>query len=443
MTRRSSRTSKVPHGRLSRLAHIGAAATTAATSSLSLRAAKLWGQRVPEGWITPRGARSLARRLSRLRGAAMKLGQMLSIESESLVPPEIAEALSVLRAAADAMPESQVRDVLVRNLGPDWERHFTTFDFEPMAAASIGQVHRATTRTGDDVVLKIQYPGVRASIDSDVDNLAALLKVGRILPGRIAFDDIVQETKRQLHREADYRHEAQNTRHYRQIFGHLPGLEVPAVHDPLCTGEVLTTGYVSGRSLLDAVHDQDQATRNAVAERLLALTSSELLVHRFMQTDPNPANFLYRPEDDTLVLVDFGACDTIRPAVAAGYAEMTTAVIAHDRQRLERSLERLGFLTRDDPRPLREDLIDFVELSSEPLRTRDPYDFGGSDLPERARVAGFDLAFTHRTVRTPPADTLFVQRKLGGVFLLASRMKARVACGPMLEGVLAEPAALG
>ncbi|MEO0815063.1 MAG: AarF/ABC1/UbiB kinase family protein [Myxococcota bacterium] len=262
------RTSAVPKGRLERLAHIGAAATSAALSNASLRAKRLLGGDEIEGVLTVPGARKLAKRLSRLRGAAMKLGQMASISSDSMIPPEIAEALSVLRAAADAMPEHQVRDQLVRNLGPDWESHFEHFEMEPMASASIGQVHRARTTDGEEVVLKVQYPGVRASIDSDVDNLASLLKLWRYLPGNIEFDGVIEETKRQLRHEADYRHEAENTKRYYELFSDFPGVEIPKVFEALCADEVLTTSYVSGQPLLEAAEFLSQERRDSLANRL-------------------------------------------------------------------------------------------------------------------------------------------------------------------------------
>ena len=122
-------------------------------------------------------AKKLASRLSQMRGAAMKLGQLLSLESDDMLPPEFAEALAVLRATADAMPASQVRRALGRNYGKGWQERFREFDFDPIAAASIGQVHAAEAADGRQLALKIQYPGIARSIDSDVNNLASLLRM--------------------------------------------------------------------------------------------------------------------------------------------------------------------------------------------------------------------------------------------------------------------------
>jgi predicted unusual protein kinase regulating ubiquinone biosynthesis (AarF/ABC1/UbiB family) len=126
-------------------------------------------------------ARRLAARLGRLRGAAMKVGQLVSLQGEDVLPPEFAQALAVLRAQATPMPLQQLRGVLGREFGKGWERRFATFDYEPVAAASIGQVHHATTPDGRDLALKIQYPGVARSITSDIDNVA-VLRLFNLLP---------------------------------------------------------------------------------------------------------------------------------------------------------------------------------------------------------------------------------------------------------------------
>ena len=151
-----------------------------------------------------RNAERLAARLANLRGAAMKLGQLVSLQGEDVLPPEFAQALAVLRSEAAPMPAAQLRRVLGREYGKGWERRFAHFDFEPVAAASIGQVHRARTRDGRDLALKIQYPGVARSIASDVDNVAALLRLFNLLPLDLDVAGIAAEAKRQLAQEADY-----------------------------------------------------------------------------------------------------------------------------------------------------------------------------------------------------------------------------------------------
>ena len=159
--------------------------------------------------FTKANAKRLADTLADLRGAAMKLGQILSLQGEDLLPPEIAEVLASLRNQGYVMPEPQVRQVLTSELGPDWADHFAEFDFDPIAAASIGQVHAAVTRDGRDLAMKIQYPGVARSVSSDVDNLGMLLRMSRLLPVELDVGPLLDEIKRELRREADYLREAQ------------------------------------------------------------------------------------------------------------------------------------------------------------------------------------------------------------------------------------------
>jgi predicted unusual protein kinase regulating ubiquinone biosynthesis (AarF/ABC1/UbiB family) len=243
-------------------------------------------------------AKKLARRLSQLRGAAMKLGQLLSLEGDDLLPPEFAEALAVLRATADTMPASQVRRVLGRAYGKGWERRFREFDFEPLAAASIGQVHAAVTSDGREAALKIQYPGVARSIDSDVDNLASLLRLTRILPVEVDISEIVGEAKRQLRQEADYQLEAEHMKRYRALVADEPGVRVPRVYQDLTTRRVLAMERAGGRPIEDLRGpDHPQSLRDLAGEHLQRLMFREVRVHscRPIPTSPTISRGSSRP----------------------------------------------------------------------------------------------------------------------------------------------------
>ncbi|MCX5738271.1 MAG: AarF/ABC1/UbiB kinase family protein, partial [Proteobacteria bacterium] len=246
------RRSRVPAGRLERLARFGLMAGEFAAGGLVEGTRRFFGGTAADAasaMLNPESARRLAQRLSRLRGAAMKLGQLLSLESTDILPPAFAEALAVLRASADTMPPAQVRRVLGREYGKGWEARFRDFDWEPLAAASIGQVHAATADDGRDLALKIQYPGIAKSIDSDVDNVAALLRLGRFLPGEIDLSGILTEAKRQLRQEADYLVEADHLRRYAALLADEPLLLVPCVHDDLSTRRVLAMERVYGEPI--------------------------------------------------------------------------------------------------------------------------------------------------------------------------------------------------
>ena len=241
-------------------------------------------------------ARRLAERLARLRGAAMKIGQLVSMQGEDMLPAEFAQALSVLRSQAAPMPPQQLHRVLGREYGTGWERRFAAFDHEPVAAASIGQVHRVTTADGRDLALKIQYPGVARSIASDVDNVATLLRLFNLLPIDLDVAGIADEAKRQLMQEADYLSEAGFLEHFAKLVADEPMLLVPRVHRDLTTTRIMAMDFVEAAPL-DVLATMPQGRRNAVGTLFERLLFRELFEFRVMQTDPNFANYLYQAEE--------------------------------------------------------------------------------------------------------------------------------------------------
>ena len=212
--------SAVPSSRIGRLARLGSLASGVAGGMLAEGARQLAQGKKPrmgDLLLTPANAQRVADQLAQLRGAAMKVGQLLSMDAGSLMPPELAEILARLRENARTMPMSQVVEVLETHWGKGWEKHFSRFSFTPAAAASIGQVHRACDKGGRELAVKIQYPGVRRSIDSDVDNVATLLKLSGLLPKNLNAAPLLNEAKRQLHEAADYHHVAQCLQRFRQL----------------------------------------------------------------------------------------------------------------------------------------------------------------------------------------------------------------------------------
>ncbi|PKI68671.1 hypothetical protein CRG98_010951 [Punica granatum] len=198
-------------------------------------------------FLSERNAERLALALCRMRGAALKIGQMLSIQDESLVPAPILAALDIVRQGADVMPRKQLNQVLDAELGPDWSSKLTSFDYEPMAAASIGQVHRAVTKDGMEVAMKIQYPGVADSIDSDIENVKLLLDYTNLIPEGLYLDRAMKVAKEELSRECDYELEASNQKRFRELMPGKEGFYVPIVVDNLSSKRVLTTELVSGK----------------------------------------------------------------------------------------------------------------------------------------------------------------------------------------------------
>ena len=418
----------IPQSRLGRLVSIGYAAgeMVAGAAAEGLRRV-VRGEAADLGtaMFSAPNARRLAARLARLRGAAMKIGQLVSMQGEDVLPPEFAQALAVLRAQATPMPPKQVRGVLGREYGKGWEGRFASFDWEPVAAASIGQVHRATTPDGRDLALKIQYPGVARSIAGDVDNVAALLRLFNLLPLDLDVAGLAAEARRQLSQEADYVSEGRLLERYARLVADEPALLVPRVHWDLTTPRVMAMDFVEGEPL-DALESAPQARRDAVGALLERLLFRELFEFRFMQTDPNFANYLYQPASRRVVLLDFGATQRFGAGFVANYVRITRAVIDGDRDAVAREAIRIGYAAADDSPERLQAMVDIIFLVCEPLRHRGRYDFPQSDLPSRVRDLGLDLAFRRGLVRSPPPETIFLHRKLVGSFLLLARLGARV-----------------
>ncbi|MBW2372923.1 MAG: AarF/ABC1/UbiB kinase family protein [Deltaproteobacteria bacterium] len=434
------RRSRVPSGRVERLARFGWMAGELAAGSLAegaRRALRGGAGEAASAILSGANAKKLARRLSSMRGAAMKLGQLLSLETDDILPAEFVEALAVLRDAADTMPETQVRRVLGRAYGKGWEERFRRFDMDPIASASIGQVHEAVAVDGRELALKIQYPGVARSIESDVNNVAALLRLSRLLPGGLDVSGIVAEAKRQLRQEADYLTESENLRRYRELVADEPRLVVPRVHADLTTKRVLAMDRMRGLPIEDlAARGTDQARRDEAGRMLEHLVLRELFEFHFMQTDPNFANYLVDPADDRILLLDFGSTRDFEPAFAARYADLCRAVIDGDRPAVHRAAAAIGYVGSDETEHRSEGLVDLILLVCEPFRNRGPYDFAHSNLAARARDIGLDLMFRRGFLHPPPPETVFLHRKLVGSFLLCARIRARVDMRALLEPFL-------
>lgn len=311
----------VPTSRLGRIGGFGRLAGGVAGGMMAEGARRLASGERPtleQIMLTPGNARRLADRLGHMRGAAMKLGQMISMDAGDFLPPELATILATLRDRADFMPARQLDGVLASEWGKDWRRQFRRFEPRPIAAASIGQVHRAMTRDDRVLAIKVQYPGIATSIDADVDNVAGLLNISGLLPKELDIVPLLAAAKQQLHEEADYRREGAQMQAYAERLSGEPGFTVPQLDKELSTGRILAMSYEEGvpiESLIDAPQD----LRNGVMARLIDLVGRELFDFGVMQTDPNFANYRYNHEKDTIILLDFGAARVVSPEVQASY----------------------------------------------------------------------------------------------------------------------------
>lgn len=429
----------VPSGRLSRLGVFGKLAGGVAGGVIAEGARRLAdGQRPKMGelLLTPANIGRVADQLSHLRGAAMKLGQMISLDAGEFLPPELTQILARLRDRAHHMPPAQLQQVLARDWGKDWRRRFARFDAHPLAAASIGQVHHARTHDGRDLAIKVQYPGVRESIDSDVDNVATLLRVSGALPKTIDIAPLLAEAKRQLHEEADYRREGEQLARFGALLADSPDYVVPALDREFSADDVLAMTFVEGVPI-ETLEGAGQDVRDTAIRKLVSLVLRELFEFRLMQTDPNFANYRYQAATGKLVLLDFGAARDIQAETVEGYRGLLLAGLAGDRDAVREAAVAAGFLgeaavTRH--RVLVDRMIDVV-LGE--LNRSGPFDFGDRAFVAVLREQGAAMASDRDTWHVPPIDTLFVQRKISGTALLATRLKARLDAREMIGAALA------
>ncbi len=386
--------------------------------------------------LTPRNAELLAHRLGALRGPAMKLGQILSLQSEEILPEALSNALAVLSAQGYSMPDSQLRRLLGREYGKGWQGRFAHFDFEPVAAASIGQVHRARKHGGQELALKIQYPGVARSVDSDIDNLASLLGRLNFVTAKLDIPALAEEAKRQLKLETDYETEARWLERYRRLVADMPGLVVPHVDRSLTTRHILAMEWIEGEPLERLASEAvPQARRNAVGRQLFELLFRELFEFGFMQTDPNFANYLYLPATQQVALLDLGSVGEYRAAFVESYRRACRGVVAGNKDMIREAAFEIGYAHPDDPEAVIRNSVTVLQLVCEPLAHRGPYDFAASGLVRRAGAFSIEKVMG-QGMRLPPPETLFLHRKLLGTFLICTRLRASVNVHALVEGFL-------
>lgn len=415
-------------GRMARMAG-GVAGGMLAEGGRQLRAGKRL--RARDMLLTPANARRVAEQLATMRGAAMKVGQILSMDSGDFLPKELADILGRLRSDARYMPETQLEEVMTQAYGEGWNDLFNEFEAKPLAAASIGQVHRALSLDDRDIVLKVQYPGVAASIDSDVDNIATLLRVTGLLPRGLDIQPLLEDAKQQLKDEADYRLEADFLDAFGGLLADDERFLVPQLLPELTRTTVLAMSYVGGEPI-ESIAQLPQEECDRVMTALVDLMFMELFELRMVQTDPNFANYQYLASDDEgeahgkVVLLDFGATRRFKASFANNYRSLAKAAIKSNDKRLLSAAQRIGYAVGDEDSDYRELVLSLFKLALEPLMEDAPYDFAGSNMTARMSEMAESVTEYRDFWQAPPTDAVFFHRKLGGMFMLATRLKARV-----------------
>ncbi len=384
-------------------------------------------------------ARLMVDSLGRLKGALMKAGQLLSMDASDLLPPEALAILAKLQGGAEPVDFEVLRGVLVDELGPDWANAFDSFDERPAASASIGQVHRATVGAVP-VAVKIQYPGVRESIDSD---LAVLRKFGNgwltVTRRDIELDGVFEELRSLLHLEADYGHERFCQSLFASLVASDPRFVVPRVLPELSATRVLTMSWEEGQPLGQwLLQGPPHDDRLWLAQAMLDLYCSEFFRWGLVQTDPNFANFLMRPAERQLVLLDFGATLEFEPEFRQGYVRLLRAVASGDARRVADEGISFGLIDPRESRATLDLFAEFLTTAVEPFDAKlQPFAFRDADYAARSRDIG--SRFTKSLAYSPPPRRLlFLHRKLGGIFQLLRRLDLELDLRPywaqMVEG---------
>lgn len=435
MSVRKPASSSVPSSRFARLTRFGALASGVAGGMLAEGARQLAQGKRPrfrDLVLTPTNVSRVTDQLAQLRGAAMKLGQMLSMDAGDFLPAQLTQILARLRSDGHHMPQEQLLKLLNISWGKGWEQRLARFSYTPIAAASIGQVHSARTHDGIELAIKIQYPGVAASISSDVDNVVSLLRISGLLPGHLDIVPLIEEAKRQLQLEADYVKEGQHLMHYRRLLAGNDNYVLPEVLPEFTTKRILAMTYVPSEPI-ESLMGASQAQRDRIVSQLFELLFLEIFEFRRVQTDPNFANYRIDPVNQKLVLLDFGATRVYTKPCAEAYRRLLTAGMSRDRKAIAQAACDIGYFQERVPVHIQRIVVDIFLEACEPLRQAGGYDFGATDLARRIHAIALPLGLDRDAWHTPPVDAIFLHRKIGGLYLLAVKLNARVDMRQLFE----------
>lgn len=353
-------------------------------------------------------ARSVADGLGELKGAAMKIGQMLSMDSE-ILPKEVTDALSVLQSEAPSMAFSMVKDEVESSLNASLDDVFSEFSHTPIGSASIGQVHKAVTKAGASVAVKVQYPGIASTIDSDMKNLGSLLQLARAKIGKERVQQYVEEVTETIRNESDYLREADNLERFQTVLRSVPGVRAPLPHFDLCRQNVLVMDFVEGQRLADWMATAPLADRDEICTRLIRSYVSMMHDHQTLHADPHPGNLLIAPDGD-IVFLDLGCVRDYPQTFCDGLVAVISSMWRHDTDALEIGLDACGF---DHVGVDMELIYEWLCIVLKPLLSKGPFAF--SDWQVHDDAVAFVKNNPSITNFHPPREGIFYLRVMAGL----------------------------
>ncbi len=386
----------------------------------------------------------LTAELGELKGSLMKAGQQLSVYGEHFFPPEINAILKELQAQSAPLEWPPIENTLKENVPAETLARLN-IEHDALSAASLGQVHRAQYEK-QELVLKIQYPGVARAINSDLRALRTFLSVTKLLPSGPQTDQFFDEIRTMLEQETDFTQEAGRTKEFYQKLQGDSRYVVPRVIDEFSGPRVLALSYEESYRLdSPAVQQLSQERRNQLAFNFLEVYLKEIFEFKFVQTDPHLGNYGVRlaanntglPQGDQpgdqIVLYDFGAVRSYSDEFMNSYYNLIAASLTRDREAILEASFRLKFLFVEDDKDLKDLFFDFCCDMVEPFYG--VYDWKNSDLPQR--LTKKLLAIKNKfSVRTPPREVIFLDRKMAGVFIVLSVLQAKIDTSRMIRGFL-------
>jgi predicted unusual protein kinase regulating ubiquinone biosynthesis (AarF/ABC1/UbiB family) len=367
-------------------------------------------------------AQRVAETMGQMKGALMKLGQMLSFVSDD-IPEEYRAALASLQASAPPMDFALLRDVAERELGKPLERAFARFDEKPLASASIGQVHRAQLPSGEEVVVKIQYPGVAEAIEGDLANVDLLYQMMGMFYSALDAKSVANELRGRILEELDYKREAQNQKNFRELYLDHPFIRVPRIFEGHSTARVLTSEYVPGRRFSD-VAKTDEASRSRYGEILYRFVFGSILRFGVFNGDPHPGNYLF-DDDGRVVFLDFGCVKYFPQSMMANWIALVTAHLRGNKDEFGRKLVELGFL-KEMTHEESETLYDYFGYFYEPFHDDRPFTFSREYNRKSFRMIfkPEDRFKGYEKKLNMPADFVFVNRIQWGVYSILADLGA-------------------
>jgi len=386
--------------------------------------------------VIEKNAARMVRTMGELKGAAMKLGQILSMAplQEEMMPEELRDALSVLQRSAPPMSWQMITEQIERAFDQPVEALFRFFDPEPLAAASIGQVHRAELFDGRVVAVKVQYPGVAETLESDLKNISTMAQMGRPFASAKSIEDVLEEIRQVLRQESDYLVEAASLRTFQSVTAERSDVKVPAPIMELTRETVLTMEFMEGEKLDRWLMQREPALRNDAAKRFIELIVWLFHDEQLLHADPHPGNFLVDAEG-RFVMLDFGAIRRYEAQFTDGVLKVLVAVWKNEGARLPALFEALGFgegTVKIDAQVLE----DWTRLVCAPFFVSGPFNFGTwSPHSESQR---FMLRHPKLMVLTPPPEMVYYGRTCLGLWGLLQRLSIEADVSEMAKRMAKE-----